>query len=153
MPIDLIMLCMTWWTRSMIEFAWGLRVVIILRLIPYSFLRVSRTSAANSLPLSMTTSVGHGYRVNQVNSSRLAISSAAFMSTWVISNHPVAGSIMVRQWSCVSCLPFPILYGPMRSMHKVCHGTTSGAGLGGSFPYFCCVPLAVCKCCRPYTLS
>ena len=42
----------TWWIRSTMEFACGFRVVIIFLIIPYSFLRVAETSAANSFPLS-----------------------------------------------------------------------------------------------------
>ena len=38
-------------------------------------------------------------------------------STSVILNHPVVGSIMVRQWSFTSCLPLPILCRPIRSIH------------------------------------
>ena len=62
----------TWWIRSMMAFDWGLRVVMSLRSIPYSFRIASDTSAANSLPRSMRISVGHGYRVSQVCSKTLA---------------------------------------------------------------------------------
>ena len=53
--------------------------------------------AANSLPLSMMISVGHGHRVSQVISSVLAMKSAWRLGVSTISNHPVAGSIIVTQ--------------------------------------------------------
>ena len=41
-----------------------------------AFFSIAETSAWNSLPLSMTTSVGHGWRVSHVIWSQLATSSA-----------------------------------------------------------------------------
>ena len=56
-------------------------------------------------------------------------------------NQLVAGSIIVRHhnWIDLSFLGFlsscPKVHGPIRSIHNVCQGTTSGL-LGGRIPYF-----------------
>ena len=112
---------------------------------PHSFLSMSWTSAMNSRLRSIITSSGHGYLSSQVRCSKLLISSACLFGTSTISNQPVAGSIIVRQCSVISVLgrmtlPFlffvsglPNLYGPMRSIHRVFHGTTFGS-FGGRCP-------------------
>ena len=59
-----------------------------------------------------------GYLVSHTNSNKLMISSACLLATSTISNQPVAGSIMVRQWNVVSFLPLPKVYAPSRSIHS-----------------------------------
>ena len=82
----------------MMDFACEFHVVIIFLINPYLFLRrAAATLAANSLPLSMLTSVSHEYLVNYVCSNTLATSSVCLFWTLAISYHPVAGSIIVRQ--------------------------------------------------------
>jgi len=73
-----IMLWSVLWHLSIMEFDCGLWLVIIFRLTPYSLVRVSLTSLANSLPLSTVTSVGHECWVSQWISNQLAIVSAVF---------------------------------------------------------------------------
>jgi len=99
-----IMLWSVLWYLSIMEFACGLRLVIIFRLIPYSFLRVSLTSLANSFPLSIVIYIGHGYGVSQWSSNQLAIISAVFWPISTTSKNPVAGSIIVIQWSSMYVL-------------------------------------------------
>jgi len=127
------------WHRSIMEFDCGLWLVTIFRLTPCSLSRVSLTSLANSLPLSIVISVGHGYRVSQWISNQLAITLAVFWPILTISKNPVAGSTMVIQWSSMCVSGFflsPNLYGPTRSTHSVCRGMISGVGSGGSRPIF-----------------
>eukprot|EP00957_Ditylum_brightwellii_P006688 508170-Ditylum_brightwellii.AAC.1 len=52
-------------------------------------------SAMNLVPLSSITSVGQGYWLNHVCSMTFAMMSAHLVFILTISNHPVAGSIMV----------------------------------------------------------
>jgi len=68
-----IMLASVWWHCSIMEFACGFLLVIIVRCTPHSLLSKSATSSANSLPLSMTISVGHGCWVSQLISKWLAM--------------------------------------------------------------------------------
>jgi len=91
------------------EFACGLRLVIIFRLIPYLFLRVLLTSLSNSFPLSIVISVGHGYRVSQWSSNQLAFMSAVFSPISTISKNPVCTDVQNNQvaianafWCCGS---------------------------------------------------
>jgi len=73
-----IMLWSVLWHLSIMEFACGLRLVTIFRSTPCLFLRVSLTSLANSFPLSIVISVGHGCWVSQWSSNQLAIMLAVF---------------------------------------------------------------------------
>jgi hypothetical protein len=57
----------------------------------------------NSLPRSITTVVGLGYLFSHFCSSVSITTSAVFAGTSASSNHPVTGSIMVRQFSVKSC--------------------------------------------------
>ena len=54
------------------------------------------TLAINSVPLSNTTSVGMGYLVSQLLSNVLAVMSTGLVSIDVMSNQPVAGSVIVK---------------------------------------------------------
>ena len=112
-------------------------MVITLRQMSHCFLRAAETSPANSPPLSMCVSVGHGHCQSHVVSRTLAVKSALVLGASAISNHLVAGSVMVTHRS-VTQLPFflsPKGHSPMRSMHNVCHRISSGS-LGGSNPHF-----------------
>lgn len=127
------------WHLSIIELDSGFRLVTIFRCMPHSFLRVSLASAANSVPLSIAISVGHGCRESQWNSNQLAVVMACFLPISTASKCPVAGSTIVRQSSSMHVSVFfliPNSYGPTRSTHNVCHGTISGVGLGGCKPHF-----------------
>ena len=64
-----------------------------------------------------------------------AIYAAVLLGSCAISNQPVSGSIIVRHHNLSGFFPQRIVYGPMRSTHRVSHGFVS-ACLGGSFPYF-----------------
>ena len=80
------------------------------------------TSAINSVPLSNMTSVGRGYLVSQLVSNLLAMMSERLVSIDVMSNHPVVGSIIVKAHRVNFLLLFKMLYGPMRSIHRVSQG-------------------------------
>jgi len=134
-----IMLWSVLWHLSIMEFACGLRLVMIFCLTPHSFLRVLLTSRANSFPLSTVISAGHRCRVSQWSSNQLAIMSAVCSPISTVSKNHVAGSVTVTQWSsmCVSgFLGSSNLHGPTRSAHGLCQGMISGLGLGGSRPFF-----------------
>ena len=61
---------------------------------------------------------------------------AVLLGIFAISNQPVAGSIIVRHHNLGGFYPFwGIVYGPMRSTHRVSQEFVS-ACLGGSLPYF-----------------
>ena len=80
---------------------------------------------------------GFGHRVNQFCSTGFAIASARFVLIGTISNHPVAGSVIVIAQIVISSLPFfdVSVWGPIKSAHSVCHGATS-AVLAGDGPHF-----------------
>ena len=120
---------------------------------PYSCRRCQKYNL-NSLPLSYTTSVGRGYRQNHVLFTSFAIVAEVlsnvswhfifpFLSSGVsirgnstISNHPVAGSIMVRHMKSTIDLSLPFnVYGPIKSTHNVRQGSST-ANFSGTFPYF-----------------
>ena len=93
-------------------------------------------SAINSEPLSKMTLVGHGYLHSQVCSTKLAMVSALLSLIVHSSNHPVAGSIIVRHQRIKFFLEFCfIVYGPMRSTHRMSQGMAS-ASFSGRCPYF-----------------
>ena len=72
----------------------------------------------------------------QVFSVISAISAAVLLGICAILNQPVAGLIIVRHHNLSGFFPFRgIVYGPMRSTHRVPQGFVS-AYLGGSLPYF-----------------
>ena len=58
-----------------------------------------QTSPMNSMPLSNISWVGHGYRVSHVCSTTFATRSAVLVLISLISNHDVAGSIIVTHHS------------------------------------------------------
>ena len=92
----------------------------------------------NSVPWSHTSLVGHGYLVNHAISTRLAILIAVLsFSMDAISNHPVAGSIIVTAYSFngFSLPRVGIVYGPTRSTHSISHGSLF-ASLGVTLPCF-----------------
>ena len=64
------------------------------------------TLAINSFPLYNTTCVGLGYLVSQVVSNLLAMMSAPLVSIDIMSNQPVAGSIIVK----AHCVKFLLLF-------------------------------------------
>ncbi len=74
--------------------------------------------------------------------------SACFSMTSTISNHPVAGSIMVRQSKVNLSSPSPNVYGPIRSMHNVCQGIVSGF-LGTNLPYLICLGFCFLQMAHP----
>ena len=91
----------------------------------------------NSFPLSHCTMPGHGYRVIHVTSIKWAMVSARLSGISTISNHPVAGSIIVKQCSVKVDLPLrSIWYGPIRSIHSTSQAGSTSASLGGNLPYF-----------------
>ena len=71
------------------------------------------TLVINFVPLSNTTCVGLGYLVRQVVSNLLAIMPARFISIDVMSNQPVAGSIIVKvhRVNFYCCLKFCMALG------------------------------------------
>ena len=80
------------------------------------------TLAINSVPLSNTTCIGPGYLVSQVVSNLLAMMSARLVSIDIMSKQPMAGSIIVKAHRVNFLLLFKMLYGPMRSIHRVSQG-------------------------------
>ena len=71
--------------------------------------------------------------MNQVFLVISAISAAVLLGIYAISNQPVAGLIIVRHHNLSGFFPFRgIVYGPMRSIHRVSQGFVSIC-LGGSF--------------------
>jgi hypothetical protein len=66
----------------------------------------------------------------------LAIVIASLFGISLISNHPVAGSIIVTHQSTRFFLPhLLIVYGPTKSTHNTSQGSAS-ASFGGNNPYF-----------------
>ena len=100
------------------------------------------TLAINFIPLSNTTCVGLGYLVSQVVSSLLAMMSARLVSSDVMSNQPVAGSIIVKANRVNFLLLFKILYGPMRLIHTVSQGVVL-AFLASNLPYLTVLVLVI----------
>ena len=133
---------MTWWILSSIEFACGFPVVAKLDLIPYIFSirSIFNVWPRNPFTWSYVIIVGRGYVYNHVCSTIFDIV-ADYLSLYsIISNLPVAGSIIVKAFimrgsSWTSLL---ILYGPIRSTNNLSHGMAS-APLAGNFPHlrFC----------------
>ena len=96
----------------------------------------------NSIPLSNMTCVGQGYLVSQVGSNLLAMMSARLVSIDIMSNHPVAGSIITKAHRVNFLLFFLILYGPMRPIHRVSQGVAS-AFFAGNLPYLTVLVLVI----------
>ena len=129
---------MTWWIIFNIGFYCGFAVVAHLALIPYSisislFLNVW---PRNSFPPFYIIIVEQGYLHNHVCSSRFAIVAAFLLLYDTISNHPVAGYIINKDFSMrgFSWPSLLILYWPIRSTNNMSHGMAS-ASLAGNFPY------------------
>ena len=92
---------MNWWILSNIEFTCGFSVVAQLALIPYYF---TIRSFLNALPRksftrSYTIIVGQRYLHTYVCSTMFAIVAACLSLYCNISNHPVARSIIVKNFS------------------------------------------------------
>ena len=100
------------------------------------------TLAINSVPLSNTTCVGRAYLFSQVFSNLLAMMSARLVSIDVMSNHPVAGLVIVKGHRVNFLLLFFILYGPMRLIHRVSQGVAS-AFFAGNLPYLTVLVLVI----------
>ena len=100
------------------------------------------TLAMNSVPLSNTTCVGQGYLVSQVVSNLLAMMSTRLVSIDVMSNQPMAGSIIVKAHRFNFLLLFRILYSPMRLIHSVSQGVAL-AFLVGNLPYLTVLVLVI----------
>ena len=100
---------------------------------------MSANSARNSLPISIMTFSGQGYQVSHVSSTSLSTTSAVLVLISLISNHPVPGSIIVTAHNLIGflffCMSLYYLYGPIKSTHRVSHGTCS-ACFSGRFLYF-----------------
>ena len=100
------------------------------------------TSAIKSVPLSNTTCVGLGYLVSQVVSNLLAMISAHLVSIDIMSNQPVAGSIIVKAHRVNFLLLFKMLHGPMRLIHRVSQDVVS-AFFAGNLPYLTVLVLGI----------
>ena len=100
------------------------------------------TLAINYVPLSNTTCVGLGYLVSQLVSNLLAMMSAHLVFIDVMSNQPMTGSIIVKAHKVNSLLLFKILYGPMRSIHRVSRGVVLDF-LAGNLPYLTVLVLVI----------
>ena len=133
---------MTWWILYNVEFSCGFAVVSHLALISYSFLIGSflNTWHKNSFPRLYVIIVGRGYLHNHVCYTMFDIVEACLSLYCTISNHPVSGSIIVKDFimrgsSWPSLL---ILYGHIISTDNMSHGMAS-AYLAVNFPYlrFC----------------
>ena len=87
---------------------------------------------------------GTGESWRQVNSTKLATTVAAsLLGISLISNHPVAGSIIVTHHRFSVFFPGRfIVYGPIKSTHNFSHGSAS-ASLIGRCPYFFFVRLVI----------
>ena len=100
------------------------------------------TLAINSVPLSNITCVGLGYLVSQVISNVLPMMSACLVFIEVMSNQPMAGSIIVKAHRINFLLLFKISYIPMRSIHRVSQGVVL-AFLAGNLPYLTVLVLVI----------
>merc|ERR1739837_55009 len=105
---------------------------------------IAANSTLNSDPLSKVIFLGHGYLDNHACSTAWATVCASLLGICFISNQEVAGSIIVTYHMVeyffltsfdLAYFLIGILYGPIRSTHNWCHGTTSGS-FAGSRPYF-----------------
>ena len=100
--------------RSIIEFACRFSVVAHLDFITYQFLLNCFVNAwpRNSFPRSYIIIVGLRYLHNHVCCTRFAIIAACLSLYYIISNHPVAGYIIMNDFSMrdLSWPSPPILY-------------------------------------------
>ena len=90
----------------------------------------------NSFPHFYVIILGRGYLHNHLFSNRFYILAAWLSLYCTISNHPVAGSIIVKAFSIrVSSWPYLlILFGPIRSTNNISHGISYGL-LAVNLPY------------------
>ena len=151
-----IILPIIWWIHSIMALAWGFLVVVIGK----SLQTILANSSMNSVPQSKVIIVGQGYLVNHVSSTELATIAASLLGISLISNHPVAGSIIVTHHKVSVFFPGRfIVYGPIRLTHNFSHGSAS-ASLIGRCPYFFFVrfviwhvwhrPQTCATCCRKF---
>ena len=82
-------------------------------------------------------SVGLGYIVNHVVSTKFDIDITILSSYCSISDHPITGSIMVTafRFEFYLCPFLLITYGPIIYTQSSLHGITSDS-LAGNLPYF-----------------
>ena len=90
----------TWWTHSNITLEVWFHKVLGLSVIPYS---LSIRYLMNSWPINYDTwpyviSIGLGYLVNYVDSTKFAIDIALLLLFSIISNHLFTGSIIVKDF-------------------------------------------------------
>ena len=83
---------------------------------PQSFHTISENSSRISLPLPSMICVGHGYLFKHICSITLDMTSDCLVFILTISNHPVAGSIMVTHHSVRLCFLFPFLSTPFQGI-------------------------------------
>ena len=87
-------------------------------------------------PWSYVISIGLGYLCH-ILSSKFVIDIALLSLYYVISNHPVTGSIIIPNFRCkfYFCIFLPIIWDNIRSTNSLFHGISS-ANLAGNLPYF-----------------
>ena len=129
----------TWWIRFNIALEVGFTEVLGVAVIPYSALIRDFLSSwtINYDPWPYVISVGLGYLVNHIFSTKFAVDITLLLSYCVILNHPVTGSIMVTDFRFKYYL-FPVLsmtQGPIISTQSLFRGISS-VSLAGSLPYF-----------------
>ena len=124
---------------SNIKFAWVFAVFSHLTIIPYSFSIQSLFNSwpRNSFSWSLVIIVGLWYLHNHVFSTTVSMLATCLSFYRTISNHQVAGSIIVSYFSMrgSSWPSLKILYRPIRSTNNMYHGMTS-ASLSSKLPYF-----------------
>ena len=125
-----------WWMRSMIALDWGFLVGI-----GFLFLKaIVVLTDLGKFSHKFGTAIKHNSLWKWVTSKPSFsvisyISAAIFLDICAISNHPVAGSIILRHHNLFRFYLLPrIVYGPMRSTHSVPQVFVS-ACLGGSLLY------------------
>ena len=93
---------------SVVVFACGFPEESGLFLIPYSFSinLFLNLWPRNYPPRSYVISTGHGYRTSHVVSTKFTIAIAFLSLYYVISNHPVTGSIIVTYFKIRGSFPF-----------------------------------------------
>ena len=132
-----------WWICLMIALDWGFLFVICFLFRSSQFWHILANLAKNLVPRSNTIRCGSGYQVNEFFLVIYAISAAFLLSICVISNQPVAGSIIVRHhYSSGFFLFRGIVYGPMRSTHSASQVFVSTC-LCVSLPYLWLVVFAL----------
>ena len=116
--------------------------MISVQVMLYLSRRRDMTLAIKSVPLSNTTCLCLGYLVSQFVSHLLAMMSTRLVSTNVMPNQPVDGSIIVKAHRANFLLLFSILYSPMRSIHSVSQGVAL-VFFAGNLPYLTVLVLVI----------